>query len=45
METVNRQLCESYYDVRVICEENEGLDSVALKAIKAAKRYPKDRGK
>ena len=45
LESSRRGFCEHYFDVRVICEEDESVDSIALKAIATADRYPKDKGR
>ena len=45
LESSRRSFCEHYFDVRVICEEDESVDSIALKAIATADRYPKDKGR
>ena len=42
---IKKSFCEHYFDVRVICEEDESVDSIALKAIATADRYPKDKGR
>ena len=39
-----REFCEGSYDLRIICEERESVDSVARRAIAVAKWYHQDKG-
>ena len=39
-----KQFYERHYDIRLICEEDESVDSMTRKAVAAVKRYPTDKG-
>ena len=39
-----REFCEGNYDMRIICEDREPVDSIARRAIKVATWYHHDKG-
>ena len=39
-----REFCEGNYDMRIICEDKESVDSIARRAIAVANWYHRDKG-